>query len=349
MAELKKNILLRSVSELLLKHDCVIIPGLGGFVATRKPAMISEANHTVLPPHKALSFNSQLQTNDGLFYNYAAQKLSVTYNQAEAEVKELVAELNKTLSEYSVVAVPSVGKLKLNADGKTIFSPVSDTNLLTESFGLKAVTLPQIQQKNVEPIVQFVDEPAVAALVDAALPEAETETNTVPLKKRNRFALYSIAAILIAVVGLSQVLIFNAQKENISLSELSIGNITHLFNTKPEIKNPVPVAAAPALLQKAAETETATQPRLNEQVTATQSEEIEKGYYIISGSFKDFDNAQKNVKRFKKKGMDARIIPTENNYYRVAIYVSEQPSDVAEKITTFRKLYSPKAWVMHNI
>jgi len=351
MAELKKNILLRSVSELLLAHDCVIIPGFGGFVASRKPAMISEANKTVLPPHKALSFNSQLQNNDGLFYNHAALKLGVTYNQAEVEVKELVAELNKTLSEYSVVSLPSVGKLKLNADGKTIFSPAADANLLTESFGLKAITLPQIQQKKKEPIVEFIDEPVVETLVSAATPvQHQDKPAIVPVKKRSRAALYAVAAMLIAVVALSQVLIFNAQKENISLHQLSIGNITHLLNSKPEIKAVVeqPVAT-PALIQKNAPTETTTQARLNETVTAVQNEELEKGYYIITGSFKDFDNAQKNVKRLKNKGHNARIIPTENNYYRVGIYISEQPSEVAQKITTFRKLYQPKAWVMHNI
>jgi cell division septation protein DedD len=345
MTELQKNLMLRAVSELLLKHDCVIIPGLGGFVSSAKPAMISEANHCVLPPHKAISFNSRLQHNDGLFIHYISGKLSVSYSEAELKIKELNAELNRTLQEKNMVAFPNVGKLRLNAEGNMVFAPAADANLLLQSFGLKTVALPVLH-----PTPQPVNQTIVAELVEEATqPEMVAPENKKPLRRRNRAALYSLAMVVVALIAVAQVLVFNAKKEHLSLQQLSFGNITDVLNSNHEITAAPKSIVQPQLIQKETAAMPEAQPRINEHVTPVTSAELEKGYYIISGSYKDFDNADKNVKRFKKKGMNARIIPTETGYYRVAVFASAQASEVAPKVASFRQQYQPKAWVLHNI
>ena len=45
MIELAKHI-----EVLLLENDCVIVPGLGGFIAHNRPACLTQTNHTFAPP-----------------------------------------------------------------------------------------------------------------------------------------------------------------------------------------------------------------------------------------------------------------------------------------------------------
>ena len=47
------------IEVLLLENDCVIVPGLGGFVAHYTPAIQLEEN-MFLPPTRTIGFNPQL-------------------------------------------------------------------------------------------------------------------------------------------------------------------------------------------------------------------------------------------------------------------------------------------------
>ena len=61
MIELAKHI-----EVLLLENDCVIVPGLGGFIAHRRQASFSERTGEFQPPLRTIGFNPQLVMNDGL-------------------------------------------------------------------------------------------------------------------------------------------------------------------------------------------------------------------------------------------------------------------------------------------
>lgn len=58
--------LAQHIEALLLENDCVIVPGLGGFVAHYTPAMRVAEENTFLPPTRIIGFNPQLKMNDGL-------------------------------------------------------------------------------------------------------------------------------------------------------------------------------------------------------------------------------------------------------------------------------------------
>lgn len=56
----------RHIEILLLENDCVIVPGLGGFVAHHAEASYDENDALFLPPYRTLGFNPVLQMNDSL-------------------------------------------------------------------------------------------------------------------------------------------------------------------------------------------------------------------------------------------------------------------------------------------
>ena len=61
MIELSKHI-----EVLLLENDCVIVPGLGGFIAHKRQAAYSIQKGEFMPPLRTIGFNPQLIMNDGL-------------------------------------------------------------------------------------------------------------------------------------------------------------------------------------------------------------------------------------------------------------------------------------------
>jgi hypothetical protein len=69
------------VSDLLFKHNCVIIPGIGGFVANYSQAEFKNDNRTILPSRKRVAFNQSLIENDGLLVNKLSQQKSIMQMQ----------------------------------------------------------------------------------------------------------------------------------------------------------------------------------------------------------------------------------------------------------------------------
>ena len=78
------------ISELLYVSDCVIIPGLGGFVANSRSAFLNPAQHTFNPPVRRIAFNASLRTNDGLLANYVSRREGITYGDAVTKIKYFV-------------------------------------------------------------------------------------------------------------------------------------------------------------------------------------------------------------------------------------------------------------------
>ena len=60
------------ISDLLYRYECVTVPEFGAFLTQRVPAVINDATNAFYPPKKNLSFNEQIQKNDGLLARYIA-------------------------------------------------------------------------------------------------------------------------------------------------------------------------------------------------------------------------------------------------------------------------------------
>jgi len=70
------------IGQLVMEHECVIIPGLGGFITDYRAAEINQLQHQILPPSRKLVFNAQINGNDGLLANFLSQRLDISYKTA---------------------------------------------------------------------------------------------------------------------------------------------------------------------------------------------------------------------------------------------------------------------------
>ncbi|NJN50215.1 MAG: hypothetical protein HC798_03315, partial [Polaribacter sp.] len=126
------------ISELLYRYDCVIIPDFGGFVTNKIAAKLDVENHSIYPPTKQLSFNSNLKHNDGLLANYIATSENISYEKANLTISLSVIQWQKALRK-SDLALENLGVFSLNNHQLIQFEPRTSINYLTSSFGFSAV------------------------------------------------------------------------------------------------------------------------------------------------------------------------------------------------------------------
>ena len=184
------------IGNLLLRHNCVIIPSFGGFVAQRISARIDYKSGTMLPPGKSILFNRQLLNNDGLLVNEFARENNVSFVEAAKEMDSLVEQWHVTLKEGGRIEIERVGNLFFDDERNICFEQDRFANLLLESFGLGSVhfvseedvhivehkiavreTAPIVEEEitKITPVVP-VKEDSVPVVAENASTEAELKT-----------------------------------------------------------------------------------------------------------------------------------------------------------------------------
>ena len=140
----------QAIGDLLLRHNCVIVPTFGGFVAEQLSAKIDYDKGVMIPPRKALLFNKQLVSNDGLLINELASRNAVSFDDASSELSGVVSGWNHRLKSGERIELDRVGILFMDADHNLQFEQDRFFNLLLASFGLDQVHF--ITQNEVEEV-----------------------------------------------------------------------------------------------------------------------------------------------------------------------------------------------------
>ncbi|MCR9171493.1 MAG: SPOR domain-containing protein [bacterium] len=166
------------IGNLLLRHNCVIIPSFGGFVAQRVSARIDYKSGTMLPPGKSILFNRQLLNNDGLLVNEFANENKVSYDEAAKELKSLVESWHATLKDGGRIEIERVGNLFYDDERNICFEQDRFANLLLESFGLSSVHF--VSEEDVRIVEQKISVKETAPIVEE---EEKQTTPIVPIEK----------------------------------------------------------------------------------------------------------------------------------------------------------------------
>ena len=109
------------VGELLFDYECVVIPGLGGFIAEDKPVSINKVTDKFSPPFRKIHFNIHLRANDGLLVNYVAQQEQIGYKTAKQKVDKFVFLCHNALNEGKKINFKSIGSISYDKDRNILF------------------------------------------------------------------------------------------------------------------------------------------------------------------------------------------------------------------------------------
>ena len=131
--------LARHIEILLLKHDCVIVPGLGGFIAHHVEARYDHECGCFLPPLRTLGFNPQLNSlNDSILAQFYVEHMEISYPEAVRLIEEEVEELKNILKQEGRIELYSIGELYVNDEGHIAFTPCDSGILSPELYALNS-------------------------------------------------------------------------------------------------------------------------------------------------------------------------------------------------------------------
>lgn len=128
------------IETLLVEHDCVIVKGLGAFVASRVSATIDKKRGVMLPPRKELVFNRSLNHNDGMLVGYIAEQEGLSVDEVSRQIDEYVAKVKKQLQINGRYEFAGLGVMRRM--GKELsFVEDKSANLLSDSYGFAPLAI----------------------------------------------------------------------------------------------------------------------------------------------------------------------------------------------------------------
>jgi len=300
------------ISDLLYRYDCVTIPEFGAFLTHRLSAKIEESSHSFYPPKKALSFNEQLQHNDGLLSNYIAEVEKIPYDVALQKVAKYVKSIKSYLIQGETITFSNIGELVLNNEGKINFEPSYHVNYLTDAFGLSQFSSPSIKREEYKKDVETIEK---------VIPITIT-----PEKRKSRPYLKYAAIALIA---------------------LTLGGFTASNYYINQIEAQNEMAQEEANQQLDTRVQEATFVISNPLPAATLNIEKQSGkYHIVAGAFRIEANSDKKVKQLQELGYKARKIGANKYGLHEVVYSSyEDRVEALKALRTIKREHNPDAWL----
>lgn len=339
------------ISELLFLNDCVIIPGLGGFVANTRSAFLNPAQHTFTPPSRRVAFNASLRTNDGLLAHHVSRRQGISYGEALAEVKVWVDDLVARLHAGEQVWLDKIGSLVFDAENRIQFEPDLTENYLTDSFGLVSIHSPAIRRD---------EQPAK---VKKLIPVKEK-------KKRQGWKLLELipAAAVLAILAFNPnvIKVLNSELANIvPLKEIFSEPVVRYSGVK---ENPKPDFEIPAATESVLPAPVDTTPAVIEEVpvevtpvdsthVAPATVEVEATpvksngngatFYIIGGCFRSEENAKKLLEEADLLGYEAQLLgKNDKGLHVVSLFAGNDMAKVQSQLEEIKANFEKGAWVM---
>lgn len=321
----------KHISKLLFEHDCVIVPGLGGFIANYSPAFIHPVHHTFSPPSRNLAFNASLGTNDGLLANSIKTELGISFHEAMEIIEGEVAEMQSGIDSGNKLSLKQIGMLYADREHNIQFIPEPGLNYNTDSYGLTSFSSPSIKR------------PGIQEKISRKLMPAQTVHSTRRLPATLRWAAVLLPLATISIWSALNPEKINGIYNNYASLFPSSGSNTGIGNTVPAAKikstriisqpeinqaNSTPVSAP-------VEMETVVQPVLPDM------------YFVIAGAFGVPENAERLVEVLKTKGYGASIAGKNNSGLTMVSVEGYSDKELAlQKVQDFRNGEFPGAWLL---
>ena len=347
------------ISRLLLEHNCVIVPDLGGFVTQYCPAHFDEVAGSFVAPSYQVGFNPLLQTDDGVLAHSFMMVNQTSYDEAVHDIRLCVHQLREALRTRKEVTLLNIGTFKQNVSGVYDFTPLKESIDTPTLFALPPLSIDKLDRTETETIVLPLQSPkdgytfhisksmlrSMAAAVVAivfyfvwAAPlnrHAGIQTNEAQMFEQITHILGNVSASPQQKTEYLQQFVHQAdENESISEEELMQGKQS----------SPAPIStpetdAAPSQQQPLAQQAKAQQAVAQPQQTA---------YSLVVASQVSISGAEQLVEKLKKSGHeDARVVKR-HNVVRVVVgnYPTYSEARKGLKLMRSRSKDFTESWVL---
>ena len=342
----------KQIIDLLFEHDCVIIPGFGGFVAQYSAASFEEKNQTFTPPSKSILFNKNLINNDGLLAHKYVSSYQLTYDEAVASIQEEVEIIKKNLLKLKRHELIGLGVFFM--DGTNIKFEKSENNFLASSFGLPTFSLDSFdsnelnKEEEVKKIIPITPKPSKASKwwVAAAIVPFLFYSAWIPLKTNlfNNEASFHYSELNPFSFTKERTYSFNDLNDGLNgdSSNESIENIDDPIQI-PTIKE---VSVDPVnVVENPIEKESTDVVHTN---TIDNEDTSQLSFHVIGGCFKNKQNATKLIKKLKKMGFDSFELDVNNNLHRIVISSFSTKKEARQAQKEIKATHGFSSWVLNK-
>lgn len=300
------------ISDLLYRYECVTIPGFGAFLTQKASASIDAATHTFYPPKKTVSFNEQIQKNDGLLAHYIADIDKIPFEVANEKIANRVKLLKSNLTQGETVSFKNIGEIIFNSEGKILFEPTYHLNYLTNSFGLSQVVSPAVSREVYKQEVEAIEKVIPLTIT----PE---KRKAPPYFKYAAVALIALAlgALVPSKYYLDQIEQHNQIAQEVATQKLDSKIQQATFNL-----NPLPAITLNVAKQSG-------------------------NYHVVAGAFRVEDNCAQILSDLKAQGFNARSIGVNKYGLHEVVYGSYETAEEALKVLrNVRNKHNEDAWLL---
>lgn len=312
------------IKELLFGHDCVIVPGFGGFIGNYTPARIDKNTGTFYPPVKQISFNRNLNHNDGLLLGRISASAEINYGDARSMVEEFVAGIRKKLERGEKIVFDHIGSFINNHEGNIQFEPDRSANYHLDSYGFEPFNCLPLEGYDVRKrIARHIDYDPVRQL---------------PFRKILWRAAIIVPLLALVVAVPLKTNLFRAKVESTTMNPLVTAEFENNKKAVDEVSNTI--AETPKLNESSQpKTEEPTQPEVISPAVAESN-----SYVVITGSFKSMENAYSQLNMLIEEGFSPEIVTSENGFYRVCAIACRDMKTANSKRDSILKKF-PGTWI----
>ncbi|GAB6975915.1 HU domain-containing protein [Prevotella falsenii] len=219
----------RHIEILLLENDCIIVPGLGGFVAYHSEARYEKSDNIYLPPYRTVGFNPVLRMNDSLLAQSYIEAYDLSYPEAMREIETEVDSILNTLEEVGLLELKGLGVLKREGNNRIAFEPYEGGLLTPKYYGFSSFEIAKSSHvANIE-----IEKTSVQEKIEKKTHVVYIDTNnqgekrlSVSLKAVKDFAVAAVLVSFVFIVGLT------AEKHNsLQRQEVKSGMFYNIFDS----------------------------------------------------------------------------------------------------------------------
>lgn len=285
------------IQELLLAHDCVIIPNFGGFVINNQDFRFEESSNTLYPKQKWVAFNERLQADDGLLAMHFAKRMGITQKKAFTAIHSFADSIKSQIRSEKNLTFGNIGTFQWNEANKLSFEPNQAFNFDLDQFGLLPVGIGTLKPKPI-----LLANPVEKSTQD--LPPMEEDNALKTKRLQPKFYAYVVFTFIIGSFAAYWLTEPNSRFVNSSLSPLTI-----------KIKKEPKQVVAPSK-------PIAQSPQIQEAPIVEEPAEAVAHVYLVAGSFKTLEKAEKCKAEFIASGItNVEILAKEEGeaYFRVSV------------------------------
>lgn len=196
--------IIEHIEYLITRHDCVVVPGWGAFIANYDASSYDAECGVMSRPRRSIGFNASVSHNDGLLAHSIVRREGIDYNEAMKFIADSVTTFRQQLAMDCEVSIGRLGYFRRNSGRFIEFVPFYHANGTDQFFGLDDMEIKDVA--TLEREVAVPDE-SVAAIVPAA--------RNLFIRKASRIAA-SVAVLIGLGVVLTTPMIVDRNQQNLA-------------------------------------------------------------------------------------------------------------------------------------